>query len=252
MNITKLTCLGAVAFSVLAPNINADTVTVRRLNGYAGANGGGEFNVTASNPILFCGVYSPLTYITSGNITGFESFCLEEKEAISGSTTYNYTLSQFAKQGGANPAERGRAANDPTPNDPLSLGSAWLYTQFAAGALPGYNYTPGAGRIASATDLQKALWALENETDSANVAWDTQVGANPFFNAAVTHFGGLAAARANNNGLFNAEVMTLTTGTGSRVKNAQDIIVRTPDSGTTLGLLGLGFAGLALARRRMV
>lgn len=252
LNISKLACLGAVAIASIVPNVGADTVTVRRLTGYAGANGGGEFNVTASNPLLFCGVYSRSTYITSGGITGFESFCLEEKEAIGGGTVYNYTLSQAAKLGGATPAQRGRLPGDNTPSDPLSLGSAWLYTQFSAGTLPGYDYTPGAGRIASATDFQKALWALENETDASNVPWDTLVAGNVFFNAAVSHFGGLAAARVDNNGLFNAEVMTLTTGTGSRIKNAQDIIVRTADGGATLALLGAGLTGLAMARRRML
>lgn len=217
---------------------------MRFLSGYIGANGGGEFNAVTSPDKPFDAYYVPgVTLITSAGTTGFETFCMEYHEHLS-SSTYTYQVNDYANQGGSTLAERG---GHPT-HDPVSLGSAWLYGQFAAGSLPNYNYTPGSGRTTSATELQKALWALEDETDGANVPWGTMAtpGNNVFLNAVVGKFGSLAAAKADNNGLFAVQVLNLTTPT---TRN-QDIIVRTPDSGTTLGLLGLGLASVAVATRR--
>jgi hypothetical protein len=43
------------------------------------------------------------------------------------------------------------------------LGVAYLYSQFAAGTLSGYDYTYGGGRVASAGTLQQAIWYLLGE-----------------------------------------------------------------------------------------
>ena len=43
---------------------------------------------------------------------------------------------------------------------PITQGVAYLYSQFAAGTLAGYDYTPGSGRVASAGNLQEAIWYL--------------------------------------------------------------------------------------------
>jgi hypothetical protein len=47
---------------------------------------------------------------------------------------------------------------------PLNLGIAYLYKEFAAGTLDGYNYT--SGRATSAVELQYAIWYLLEETSS--------------------------------------------------------------------------------------
>lgn len=245
--------------AALVPNVGADTVMVRRPPGYTGANGGGEYNVLSNDPLLLS-AYSPKTKLTINGITGFESFGLEAHSTISEGIVYDYSLGQSSKMGGEDPVERGRAPGDSTPDDPLSLGSAWLYTQFSDGILSGYNYTPGAGRQASATALQIAFWALENETDASGGRWDAQVAENIFFNAAVDHFGSLDNARRDNDALLNVEVMSLSSFTGSQLLLWQDLLVRipddsivhTPDRGGTLALLGAGFATVTLIRYRTV
>lgn len=252
--LSRFIVIGGLAVSLTTSPTFGAQVSLRFLSGYIGANGGGEFNATTSPGKPFDPYYVPgVTLITSGGITGFETFCMEYQEHLS-SSTYSYAVNDYANLGGNTLAQRGGNPD----HDPVSLGSAWLYGQFAAGTLPNYSYsTAGNARAASATELQKALWALEDETNASNVPWDTLAtpGNNTFLNAVQTKFGSLAAAKADNNGLFAVQVLNVmtpvTSGPGQSVfARNQDVIVRTPDSSTPLGLLGLGLAALTLVRRR--
>jgi len=60
-------------------------------------------------------------------------------------------------------------------NDGLDWRTAYLYTQFRAGTLSGYDY--GSGRDSSANELQEAIWAIEGEVyvaDGQALAWINQ------------------------------------------------------------------------------
>src|SRR4029077_5677849 len=83
------------------------------------------------------------------------TFCIEDNEFVYPDTLYNQTI---------NPEAIGGGDGGPHP-DPVSQGTGWLYSQFAAGTLPGYAY--GVGRLASADLLQKAIWFLEEESGGA-------------------------------------------------------------------------------------
>ena len=91
----------------------------------------------------------------SGSLGNFETFCLEQNEHISFGNTYDYRINTGAVQGGV-----GAAATDPNTGltmDNLSVGTAWLYSQFRAGTLANYF---NANRNANAGVLQNAIWGL--------------------------------------------------------------------------------------------
>jgi hypothetical protein len=155
---------------------------------------------------------------TSAN-GSFTTFCLEYNEHISFGTTYYYEVSQAAKYNGGNTM------------DPLSKATAWLYLQFLNGTLAGYTHTQGA-----ANELQQAFWFLEGETGGVD---------NDFAKLAAT-----TAGTEDNNGFYGVGVMNLwanADGTGAR----QDQLIRVPDGGSTLTLLGMGIGFLALVSRRI-
>lgn len=93
----------------------------------------------------------------------FQTFCVEPLEYFSPGSTYNFRINTGAVNGGT-----GANAIDPYtggPMDNISIGTAWLYNQFARGILVGYDYTYGSGRTLSANNLQQSIWWLENETN---------------------------------------------------------------------------------------
>ncbi len=209
-----LTCL--VAAAMAAPS--AFAVSTVTLSDGPGNTGGGEFNATTS---------------ANGN---FVTFCLEYSEHIQMGVQYYYQLSTAT------------TAN----NDPISLATAWLYNQFLNGTLAGYDYTPDIGSEVghrnSANALQRAIWFLEDET-----------GGNGYGNSAYV----LAALLATGvdgkttaaNGAYGVKVMNMWQNydprTGEYSGAKQDQIIRVPDGGTTLAMLGMSMGFVAFASRRM-
>ena len=209
-----LTCL--VAAAMAAPS--AFAVSTVTLSDGPGNTGGGEFNATTS---------------ANGN---FVTFCLEYSEHIQMGVQYYYQLSTAT------------TAN----KDPISLATAWLYNQFLNGTLAGYDYTPDIGSEVghrnSANALQRAIWFLEDET-----------GGNGYGNSAYV----LAALLATGvdgkttaaNGAYGVKVMNMWQNydprTGEYSGAKQDQIIRVPDGGTTLAMLGMSMGFVAFASRRM-
>ena len=155
-------------------------------------------------------------------------------EEFSPGSTYNVTISQdIMFDGGLFPS-----------GEPITMGTAWLYSQFAAGTLSGisepYDYSYGSGRIATAGDLQQAIWYLQNEQPLIGN------GANgtAFYNAAAAALGG----NINNpsNGTYGVVALNLwnINQDGSNGAGAQDqlMIVPEPD-GVSIGLLFLLLLG---------
>lgn len=221
--------LALVLTGFLVSNVSANTLILDLGPYHSGV--GGEFNAysTTLNPVSMG--YSPLTMANVGHGVGFETFCLEYNEEFIPGGTYNYAISQAAIHGGV-----------PGGSDPLSLGTAWLYLNFAEGHLPGYDFTNASNRTNAAGMLQNTIWWLEGErADPGN--------GNSFRNLVITQFGSAANAMADNNGFYGVAVLNLYYLDGS---DSQDQLVLVPDSGTTSMLLSLGLASLFLFNRKVL
>jgi len=235
--IRTLSALGLAVGIVATASAVPDATGVRlpRVPGYF-TFPGGEFTVIGVDddiPNVLSG-YAPQNIVTVAGQVGFQSFCLEYHEGLSGQPFDAY-LNTKAVYGGVGPA-----------GDPISIGTALLYKWFATGTLPGYNYTPGLGREASAKELQEAIWWLEDEITLSN----------PLANTFLALLGDPWAAKADydpNTAGFTVRVLNMYVG-GSDPNDPnnkrQDILVYLPDGGMTLILMGGGLLGLALIRRK--
>lgn len=100
-----------------------------------------------------------------GSASPFQSFCIEVYEKVEVGTTYEAILNDQAILGdGLRPDET------PGPEgDYLSPETAYLYTEFRAGTLAGYDFSSANTHKGSALSLQTAIWYLEGEGDYANL-----------------------------------------------------------------------------------
>ncbi|MEN6350194.1 MAG: VPLPA-CTERM sorting domain-containing protein [Syntrophomonas sp.] len=194
---------------------------------------GGEFTLQVDNDLLpVLNYYSPLTSNQGNTRNTFQSFCLELTEDIEPNTTYNAAISNAAVAGGVGGATNGV--------DPISLGTAWLYSAFAKGTLAGYDFAGTiAERKASAFDLQYAIWWLEDEK-----AYDAS---NIFIQAAIAMFSDAATAKADSNGAYNVMALNLTDVATGDLRQDQLVVVPIPSA---IWLLGTAFMGLIGVRRR--
>ena len=179
LGIVLLLVIGLAAPALASPVGMTGVFEQTRYPGYY-LNTGGEFTVYGFGSSLSNEGYSaaPATMNIPPSIPeSFQTFCLERLES-SIATNY-FVVSGAAVTGGTVP---------PT-SDPISMGTAWLYSQFATGLLnvPGGNYFTGDRRV-SAGLLQNAFWMLENEA----IAIDPT---NPYYAAALLN-GGTATRRS--------------------------------------------------------
>jgi VPDSG-CTERM motif len=223
-----------VAIALAAP-ATAGQVT---FSGSTYASGvGGEFTFTVGGG-LDISHYVTGTTSNISNSPSFQTFCLEENEYIQQGYTYNFgALSDSASLGGV---------VGPNP-DPISIGTAWLYSQFATGALAGYTWS-GSGRNTSAGELQNAIWWLEGEGGVKN----------SFVTAAEAALGKDDSTVKDNAGTnnFGVYVLNLQSVEGAGCAggypgpNCQSQLVYVPDGGTTVMLLGGALLGLGFLRRK--
>jgi hypothetical protein len=237
--IGKAWSVGVVVATVAVQSLWA--MSVSTVNGYGPyqRSSGGEFTLLPSSDLgVNLAAYSSVlkTKDALGIGTGtFQTFCLEHNEFIERNTTYQATIDNVAMAGG-------RGGLSP---DPLSLGAAWLYREFAAGTLVGnnataYDYTATRKYV---TDLQDAIWFLEEERGAAGLS----ATALAFLGSAYAANGGSeASARLANNGTWNVKVLNITR--NGVLKQSQLVMV--PDGGMTVVLLGMALGGMGMIARR--
>jgi hypothetical protein len=230
---TPLPLMAALAGTMLAPSLFAYTGLDGTLNFAASTyqNGnGGEFNA-----------------VTTG-LGSFATFCIEAQERIGPppSGPYTYTINTGAVSGG-----QGVDAVDPHTGllmDNISLGTAWLYSQFRAGTLTldtGAGSYFDANRLANAGELQNAIWYFEEEGGQNNgyvVLAETVLGKTG------------DELKADANGAYGVVALNLFDANGNRIQDQlgyvldPSLVVPEPSTGALIAL-GAGTLGLGLRRR---
>ena len=164
----------------------------------------------------------------------FQTFCTELNEEYTPGGTY--TISTVGNNALYN--------NSPTQTPvPITLGVAYLYSQFAAGKLAGYDYTYGSGRSATAGDLQSAIWILLSETSGTLATWVS--------NDLTSGLGSNTSVWTQNaNGAYGVEDMTL-----DNPGQAQDqLIMAVPEAPTVIAgallLLPFGASAFKILRKQ--
>lgn len=207
-----------------------------KLNTTSFSQVGGVFAVTNSD--LDISSYSNLAMfqsVSGNNGLGFGTFCLEYSEPFNPGQTFDYTIASYANAGGV-------GGQTSPGQDPISKGTAWLYSQFATGTLADYLYAgTTAQRKASALELQNAFWFLEDEGQGSE--------SNTYVALAIDHFSSLSSAKAASDGLFGVQVLNLTQN-GVR-KQSQLYYHQAPEAGATAAMIGLGFVALIGLRRKL-
>jgi VPDSG-CTERM motif len=220
--------IGMASLAILQPStVCATTVSIGNTYGPYEVNPGGEFTFFSTDLSSMIANYNSAAKNQMGGSLNFQTFCVEGSEFISTNTTYNVALNDHSV----------------LSNNYLTLGAAWLYSQFAQGSLSGYNY--GANRTTTADQLQRAIWHYMGGQEGQG-GYDSS---NPFEVAAKNFFGSDANANATA-GLNNFGVWVLNLTIGSN--NYQDQLIynpSVPDGGTTVMLLGLALVGLFAGRK---
>jgi hypothetical protein len=214
-------CLLATGVAVAAPS-----VTIGRLaDTYPYAPLGGEYMLTPNSELAaLIGLSEP-----------FQSFCVEMPEYVADGRTYEATVNDEAVLGG------NKWPGEPLGGeggDLLSPETAYLYTEFCAQTLIGYEFEPGEARGISAKNLQEAIWYLECEGSWSNL--DT-----------LTAEGRAFVALAQDSGwktIGSVRILNLS----DRYGRAQDMLTLSPPvpaPGAVL-LSGFGLCGLGWLKRR--
>ena len=129
--------------------------------------------------------------LTPDTGTAFNTFCIERNQFINVGGTYSYQISSTSDGGINGPA-------------PVSLGTAWLYSQFLNGTLSGF-----AGSTGQQTDLQNAIWYCQGELSS--------IVNNPYVTLAQSTLN--ANILANGNGAYGVDVWNLFDANGNQCQS---------------------------------
>jgi hypothetical protein len=164
-----------------------------------------------------------------------QTFCDEINTEFSPGTAYTYSIVSTDSEGYT-----------------LTQGAAYLYSQFIAGTLSGYNYTDASTRKTDAGLLQAALWTIQGQTDlpggyTTPSTSPSSPNYNPFYALAYT---ALTYPTVANNGLYPVDIMQMYS--GSNPAQAQFVPVPAPEVPMTHAMVFgcLVIAGYSLWRRK--
>jgi hypothetical protein len=227
----KLALLTSIAGLACALSAQATLTTgTLQIQDSIGNSPGGSFNIQ---------VLSGLTALDS---TVFRTFCIERDEYLQAPSSPNWAGPYNAAINPNGEAVMG-GQGGPEP-DPISWGTAWLYSQFRKGTLSdavGTWSNTGNGNTA----LQSALWYLEEEDSSLSNSSIATLRDQLLSAAAAAYpVAGTTAAQLINipaNGAFGVRVLNLTDGPADNsFGRNQDILAIVPEPSTYIA------GGLAL------
>ena len=227
---------------------NAGWVDITRVSGYY-TGGGGEF--TLYNTSLSSDAYSPKTKSISGGETSFQTFCVEMDEHVLPPYSLEVWVSTTGTDG--NPGSKAVLGGRNTDfGDDLGAQTAYLYDRFARGVLSDYAYT-GAGRSASAGQLQAAIWYLEEETGVPSSGSQADKWVQEAVTASSVNFGSYIADTSDSlhnvwgNTIGDVRVLNMVTYSVATPRQDQLYLVPAP-AAVLLGMLGLSVAGIKLRK----
>ena len=240
-------------FAAMSVTLMDDTPGMNSTYSYSQGDGG-EFRAvgnTALNSIVNWGAYSSATKGTVTAANDGSSWGYGQGLALPGSEYFQTFCTELLEEytpGGLYPISSiGNAAlyNDTSHPVPITLGVAYLYSQFAAGTLGGYdyNYADGGGRSASAGNLQNAIWSLLGEQSMALL---TGAALTDLQNSGIAEADWTVAA----NGAYGVEDMTL-----DNPGQAQDqLVIVVPEAPTVIAsallLLPFGASMFRIFRKK--
>jgi hypothetical protein len=195
---------------------------------YSGSGGEGAFLM-----------YSP--QINGG--AGVLTLCVQPDVFFTPGNQYTFTVNN-----GSIGSMVGADTIDPftgAPMNSLTIGTAWLFNQFTAGTLTGFNYNYGPGFTQSATDLENAINSLQGYGPA------TGGGVN-FVNLAEQRLElDAAGIMGNANGAYNVGILNLYDANGNASQNQLVMVTPVSEASTWIwGCLALAVAGGSVARNK--
>jgi hypothetical protein len=254
---TKIVAAISAPCMLLATNLFAGVTTTLDLSpsGYRDPNSsGGEFTAIVSGGANnFVANYNSKATASVNGTTGFQTFCIEISASFQPGNTYNTSVSPVMVTGQGTTAA-------------ISVGTAYLYSQFAQGKLSGFTYgTTGTGRELSDDQLQDAIWYLQGEigTSGNSITSDSLYTFNattdPFVTLVDNMFGASTALESDltYGNIFGVQALNLTSTdqNGKTVYNQDQLVYCPVPEPSTLAagaalLLPLGLSAVRALRKK--